>query len=164
MKLGSASLEGPDWPGGPPDGRGTVMLDGREVQFQFVDVGNPQLSIEMPDPASLAELDLGSVGPGLERDPRFPNRTNVSFWHGEEGRIRARIFERGAGETLSSGTGASGAAVAASIKGRGSRIEVALDGGELLVEIGPDRALTLTGWAIPVYSGEIDKLTMEALK
>ena len=54
-----------------------------------------------------------SIGPAIENSPQFPNRTNVSFWcELAPGEIRARIFERGVGETLSSGTGACGAAVA----------------------------------------------------
>ena len=62
-------------------------------------------------------------------------------------RVRARIFERGVGETLSSGTGASGAAVTAFLRGAASPITVELEGGELEVEIGEDLAVRLTGWA-----------------
>ncbi len=69
--------------------------------------------------------------------------------------MRARIFERGVGETLSSGTGASGAAVAAVLAGAASPVTVVLDGGELTVEVGDDLDVRLTGWAEPVYSGEL---------
>jgi diaminopimelate epimerase len=69
--------------------------------------------------------------------------------------IRGRIFERGVGETLSSGTGASGAAVAHRLAGGPHRIEVRLDGGELEVEVGDDLQVTLTGWAVPVYAGAL---------
>ena len=65
------------------------------------------------------ELDLGAIGPEIERSELFPNRTNVSFIRIDGSTVRARIFERGVGETLSSGTGASGAAVAAVLRGRG---------------------------------------------
>ena len=64
--------------------------------------------------------------------------------------MRARIFERGVGETLSSGTGASGAAVAAVLGGAASPIAVKLDGGELAVEVGEDLDVLLTGTAEPV--------------
>jgi diaminopimelate epimerase len=78
--------------------------------------------------------------------------------------VRARIFERGVGETLSSGTGASGAAVAAFLAGAPSPITVELDGGELLVEITPDLDVTLTGWAEPILSGELSPEFMAALE
>src|SRR5439155_7538747 len=82
-------------------------------RYQRVNVGNPQCSIRVDSEAELAALALDEVGPPIETDARFPNRTNVSFWTElAPGRIRARIFERGAGETASSGTGACGAALA----------------------------------------------------
>ena len=78
------------------------------------------------------DLDLGAIGPGIESNTElFPDRTNVSFTRVDGSTVRARIFERGVGETLSSGTGASGAAVAAFLEGAPSPITVQLDGGEL---------------------------------
>jgi diaminopimelate epimerase len=71
------------------------------------------------------------------------------------GAIRARIFERGVGETLSSGTGASGAAIAHHLSSGEREITVRLDGGELSVEVGEDLHVTLTGWAVPVYAGTL---------
>ncbi len=71
------------------------------------------------------------------------------------GRIRARIFERGAGETTASGTGATGAAVAYVLDGGDSPVTVVLDGGELEVEVGEDMHIDLTGWAVPVFSGTL---------
>ena len=82
---------------------------GREWEFQHVSIGNPQCAIVVGD--ELEELDLGEIGPEIEGHELFPNRTNVSFLAIDGSRVRARIFERGVGETLSSGTGASGAAV-----------------------------------------------------
>jgi diaminopimelate epimerase len=76
-------------------------------------------------------------------------------------RIRARIFERGVGETLASGTGASGAAVAYVLERPaepgGSRVVVLLDGGELEVEVGEDLRINLTGWARPVFEGRLSE-------
>ena len=74
----------------------------------------------------LEQLDLARIGPQIERSELFPNRTNVSFIrHRRSGdRVRARIFERGVGETLSSGTGASGAAVTAVLRGATSPVTV----------------------------------------
>ena len=76
---------------------------------------------------------------------------------------RARIFERGVGETLSSGTGASGAAVAHVLHGGESPVTVRLDGGELEVDVGEDLHIDLTGWARPVYRGELAPELVEEL-
>ena len=78
--------------------------------------------------------------------------------------MRARIFERGVGETLSSGTGASGRRRGrASCAAPPSPITVELDGGELEVEIGDDLDVRLTGWAEPVYAGELSPELLAAL-
>src|SRR5213592_1168650 len=64
-------------------------------RYQQVNVGNPQCSIRMASEAELGAVAIAEVGPRIERDPRFPNRTNVSFWAElGPGRIRARIWER----------------------------------------------------------------------
>jgi len=129
--------------------------------YQQINVGNPQCSIRVPSESELDAIALPETGPVIENDPRFPNRTNVSFWTElAADRIRARIFERGVGETASSGTGACGAAVAHVLRGGDSPVTVVLDGGELEVEVGEDLHIDLTGWAEPVYAGE---LTHEAV-
>jgi diaminopimelate epimerase len=125
-------------------------------RYQQVNVGNPQCSIRVASEAELAAIALGEVGPPIENDARFPNRTNVSFWAElAPDRIRARIFERGVGETASSGTGACGAAVAHALRGGDSPVTVVLDGGELEVDVAEDLHIDLTGWAEPVYAGEL---------
>jgi diaminopimelate epimerase len=130
-------------------------------RYQQVNVGNPQCSIRVASEAELNAIALAETGPAIENDERFPNRTNVSFWTElADDRIRARIFERGVGETASSGTGACGAAVAHVLRGGDSPVTVVLDGGELEVEVGEDLHIDLTGWAEPVYAG---KLTPEAV-
>ena len=96
-----------------------------------------------------------AIGPAVENSDLFPNRTNVSFIRMDGARVRARIFERGVGETASSGTGACGAAVAAHMRGAPSLITVELDGGELVVEIGDELEVRLTGRASPVFRGEL---------
>jgi diaminopimelate epimerase len=166
VDMGSAKLRSADFPGGPADGRGVVRSDGREWAFQHVSIGNPQCAIHVASQAELDTLDLAHVGPTIEADPQFPNRTNVS-WYTEidagppERRIRARIFERGVGETLASGTGATGAAVAhvreQGPEPSGATITVALDGGELEVEVGEDLQINLTGWARPVFEGRLSE-------
>ena len=87
----------------------------------------------------------------------------MSFIRVDGSRVRARIFERGAGETLSSGTGASGAAVAAVLGGAERAITVELDGGVLEVDVSADLAVRLTGWAEPVYAGEFSERFTRAL-
>ncbi len=127
-------------------------------RYQVVWIGNPQCAIHIAERDALEALDLPAIGPGIERDPRFPNRTNVS-WFTPLGpaSIRARIFERGVGETLSSGTGASGAAVAHVLRGGDSPVRVELDGGELEVDVGEDLHVDLTGWAVPVWRGTLSE-------
>jgi diaminopimelate epimerase len=154
MALGRASPTSDDYPGGPPDGTGVVDSAGREWRFRHVNVGNPQCVIEAGN--EVEALDLDAIGPAIEASELFPNRTNVSFIRVDGSRVRARIFERGVGETLASGTGASGAAVAAFLKGAPSPITVELDGGELTVEVSDDLDVRLIGTASKVYAGELD--------
>jgi diaminopimelate epimerase len=158
VDMGRASLTSKDYPDGPRDGTGTVA----GYAFQHVSIGNPQCAIVVPA-AELDDLDLGEIGPEIEGHEVFPNRTNVSFLAVEGDRVRARIFERGVGETLSSGTGASGAAVTAFLRGAPSRLVVELEGGELQVEIGEDLAVRLDGWAEPVFAGELSPELLGAL-
>jgi diaminopimelate epimerase len=152
IEIGRASLTSPDYPGGPEDGTGEVEAAGRRWRFQHVNVGNPQCVIEVGD--ELEDLDLAAIGAPIERHELFPNRTNVSFTRIEGSRVQARIFERGVGETLASGTGAAGAAVAALLRGSASPIEVELDGGTLLVEVSDELEVALTGTTERVFAGE----------
>lgn len=161
VDMGRASTSSKDFPSGGEDGVGRLSAGGREWEFQHVSIGNPQCAIVVG--AGLDELDLGEVGPDIEGHELFPNRTNVSFLEIDGSRVRARIFERGVGETLSSGTGASGAAVTAFLRGAASPIIVELEGGELEVEIGEDLAVRLTGWAEPICAGELSPELVEAL-
>ena len=162
VAMGRASTTSKDYPGGPEDGTGTVSSGGRDWEFQHVSIGNPQCAIEVGD--ELEGLDLPALGPEIERSEQFPNRTNVSFWRREGDAVRARIFERGVGETLSSGTGASGAAVAAHLRGAPSPVTVHLDGGELEVEISDDLEIHLTGWAEPICAGELSPELVSGLR
>jgi len=161
VEMGRASTTSKDFPSGKPDGRGVLMAAGREWSFQHVSIGNPQCAIEVTD--GLEELDLPAIGPEIEGHELFPNRTNVSFFSAIGSRVRARIFERGVGETLSSGTGASGAAIAAFLHGASSPITVELDGGELEVEISGELDVRLSGWAEPICAGELSAELLAAL-
>jgi diaminopimelate epimerase len=161
LEMGRASTSSKDFPSGGADGRGALTAAGREWEFQHVSIGNPQCAIEVG--GELEELDLAAIGPPIEGHELFPNRTNVSFLRIDGSRVRARIFERGAGETLSSGTGACGAAVAAFLRGSASPIVVELDGGELEVEVSDALDVRLSGWAEPVCSGELSAELLRAL-
>ncbi len=139
-------------------GRAIVRFDGEigGMRFQHLTIGNPQTPIRIADRDELEALDLAKLGPLIENHDAFPNRTNVSFWtEVAPDRIRARIFERGVGETMSSGTGASGAAVAHVLRGGDSPVTVELDGGELVVDVDESLHVDLTGWAVPVFRGEL---------
>ena len=172
VDMGRASLTSSDFPDGLKDGLGSVATEHHLWPFRHVSIGNPQCAIEVGSLRELMELDLPAIGPHIEGDGQFPNRTNVSWYTeleaGEEASahspasIRARIFERGVGETLSSGTGATGAAVAYVVtrglhRVAGAHVKVELDGGELEVEVGEDLRVNLTGWARPVFEGRISE-------
>ena len=130
-----------------------IELDaaGEKVQAVALSVGNPQCVL-FDD--SLLESRLHKLGPTIEHHPKFPDRTNVSFVKVETpNRISMLIWERGVGPTLSSGTGACGAAVAAAAYGGAARdVEVIAPGGSQRVEW-LDDAIYLTGWARLVFEG-----------
>jgi diaminopimelate epimerase len=103
------------------------------VRFVPVSVGNPH-AVVLGDPA-----DVVRIGPLLETHPRFPGRTNVQVARVDgPGEVTTRVWERGVGETLSSGTGA--VAVAAATHGNGE-VVVHFPGGDLLVRLGAGRAV-----------------------
>jgi diaminopimelate epimerase len=140
--------------------------------FVHLRIGNPQTVFAVGSVEELEALDLSVLGPPVEHDPRFPGRTNVSWYAGAppsggqaaERRLRARIFERGVGETQSSGTGACGAAIAFCLSGAGpGNVTVVLDGGELVVGVDADLNVELTGWAEPVYAGAVAGELLAAL-
>jgi diaminopimelate epimerase len=181
VDMGHATLASHDYPSGLADGIGELQAGGRTWRFQHVSIGNPQCAIGVADLAELQALDLAAIGAAIEGHELFPNRTNVSWYtETEPNRIRARIFERGVGETLSSGTGATGAAVAYLLhggdyapplgangdepSGSSRRVMVALDGGELEVEVGEGLQINLTGWAVPVFTGALSEHFLKELQ
>ena len=92
-----------------------TLVPGRECVI--LNVGNPQCAVFAAD----FDFDWRTLGAELERHPRFPHRTNVSFIRVvDEHTLDVRFFERGAGETMSSGTGSTGAAAAALARGLGA--------------------------------------------
>ncbi len=156
LEMGRARVKSEDFPSGGEDGAGELEAGGHKWRFQHVQVGNPQCAIAVEGRDELEHLDLALIGPEIEGNKLFPNRTNVSWYTAlAPDRIRARIFERGVGETQASGTGATGAAVAYVLRGGESPVTVNLAGGELEVEVGKALEIRLTGWAVPVFRGEL---------
>ena len=119
-----------------------------------VGVGNPH-AVLFVDEVSTA--DVAAVGSTIELDPIFPEGTNVEFVEVEEGnRISVRVWERGVGETMASGTGATAAAFAArTVAELDDAVTVNLPGGELLIEF-DETGAWMTGPATIVFSGSVD--------
>jgi diaminopimelate epimerase len=116
--------------------------------------GNPHLVTFVDD---VATARVTQHGPHLERDPRFPKRTNVEFAAAgpEPDSLRMRVWERGVGETLSCGTGACAAAAVAHRRGLvGTRVLVHVPGGDLVVELG--ETIRLGGPVVHVFDVEAD--------
>jgi len=132
------------------------------VRFTEVSMGNPHAVITHPDPATA----VTALGPQVEVDPRFPDRTNVEFIRSDAaGELTLRVWERGVGETQACGTGACAAAAAAiRLGGMASPVTVHLPGGDLVIDVADDLQVTMTGPAEPVYAGEISAALLERLK
>jgi len=131
----------------------TLEVGEERVELTPVSVGNPHAVVRIePDRATLLRL-----GPALERHERFPERTNVQLVR-VDGRhdLTVAVWERGAGETESSGTSAVAAAAAAVANGWAeSPVTVRLPGGDLLVELDGDGRATLVGPAVEIARGEL---------
>ncbi len=118
-----------------------------------VSMGNPHCVIFVDD---VANFPVAKYGPLIEHHPLFPRRTNVEFVeiHSRE-EVRQRTWERGAGETLACGTGASAVIVAGVLTGRTERkIRNLLAGGELELEWSEAGPVFMTGPAVEVFAGE----------
>ncbi len=126
----------------------------REFIITALSMGNPHCVIFVDKPP---KDDLVLVyGPQIENHPSFPRRTNVEFVYKQpDGTLLQRTWERGAGETLACGTGASAVCVAANLNGlAGRKVKIKLLGGELEMEWNEkDNCVYKTGPAIEVYSG-----------
>lgn len=129
--------------------RFALPLSGGSRDVTLLTIGNPQCAV----PVENFAFDWRVVGAEIESHPRFPNRTNVSFLRRVDAHaIEARFYERGAGETMSSGTGSTGAAVAAILRGlAASPVRVLTPAGPL--EIRWDGEAYLTGPAEIVADG-----------
>ncbi len=141
------------------DGAGDKVIDypltvaGTELQVTALQMGNPNCCIFVND---FDDFDWRSIGKTLENHERFPQRTNVVFVR-VDGRnaISLRIWERGVGETMASGTCSCAGAVAAMIKGQTDRlVDVTMPGGLAKIHWRDDGEVVLTGAAEVIYAGE----------
>jgi diaminopimelate epimerase len=133
-----------------------LEIDGARVEVGVLSMGNPHAVQIVTD---LASAPVASQGPRIESDPHFPRRVNAGFMEVvERGRIRLRVFERGAGETLACGTGACAAVVSGIRRGLlDARVDVETRGGLLTIEWqGGTSPVLMTGPAETVFEGEIE--------
>lgn len=132
-----------------------VLVQGREYRMTCVSMGNPHAVVFVEN---VADLELEAIGPYFEQHERFPKRTNTEFVRViDRHTVEMRVWERGTGETLACGTGASAVVVACILNGlTEEQVTVRLLGGEL--EIYWDRKenfVYMTGPASFVFDGEI---------
>lgn len=131
-------------------------VDGQAVQISVVSMGNPH-AVQVVEDVDNAPVER--QGFLIERHPRFPNRVNVGFMQVvDRSHIKLRVYERGAGETLSCGTGACAAVVAGIRRGLlDDTVHVATRGGTLTISwAGGEQPVLMTGPAITVFEGEIN--------
>ncbi len=133
-----------------------LVVDGRTLKITGVSMGNPHCVLFVEDTETAPVLELG---PKIERHPAFPARTNVEFCRViDENHLALRVWERGSGETLACGTGASATAVAGVLNGYSQRrVTIQLRGGVLEIFWDPaDDHVYMTGPAVEVFQGELD--------
>jgi len=139
---------------GEPKFAEDVALHG--FNFSCVDVGNPH-AVTFLD-AKISDEKFCDVGPKIELDKIFPNKTNVEFAQIiSNNLIEVRVWERGAGETLACGSGACAVAVAAIKKNlvQSKKITIRFKGGDLEIEWNND-SIVMTGGYTKIFDGEID--------
>ena len=131
-----------------------LRVGGRRYEITALSMGNPHCVLFVQD---VDRAKVGELGPAIERHDLFPRRTNVQFAQiVREGEIKMRVWERGVGETLASGTSASAVLVAAVLNGLSPRKALLhLPGGDLKVSWNPqDNHVFIEGPAMEVFTGE----------
>lgn len=142
----------PDLPGHPVVDA-ELPVSGRTLRVTCVSMGNPHCVSYVP---KLSDYWVLRIGPKLETDAHFPRRVNAEFVDVlSRGEVRMRVWERGSGETLACGTGASAVCVAGVLSGRTDRkVLIHLCGGDLELHWAEDNHVYMTGPAVEVFSGE----------
>lgn len=138
----------------PRDEYAVEAADGTRLRFGAVSMGNPHAVVEV---ASVDDAPVARVGRILQESPWFPESVNVGFAEVvDAARIRLRVYERGAGETLACGSGACAAVAVLARRGRiGREVAVSLPGGELRIAWPADGAeVRMAGPAAFVFEGE----------
>ena len=130
---------------------------GKEWRVTCVSMGNPHCVIFVPeDPMA---LDLEKIGPEFEHHPAFPEDVNTEFVQVLDAtHLNMRVWERGSGETMACGTGATATAVAAVLNGispKNEDITVHLRGGDLIIRVTGETAY-MTGEAVEVFEGTVE--------
>ncbi|HZH91411.1 MAG TPA: diaminopimelate epimerase [Pyrinomonadaceae bacterium] len=145
MRTGEAREQVSDFP--------LKLETGEVVRLTALQMCNPNACVFVED---FEATDWRRIGRAVESHPQFPQRTNVEFIRvRDRGTIEVRVYERGVGPTLSSGTGACASAVAACLNGlTDRRVRVEMEGGRLEVEWRDDGEVLLTGEAEAIYRGE----------
>ncbi len=130
-----------------------IQAGDRELKVTCLAVGNPHAVVVMDD--SVEDFPLVEIGPSVENHELFPNRINFEIVNViDRSKIRARIFERGAGETMSSGTGSTASATAARAHGLvDDAVDVMVDGGVLRISWDETGEAYLEGPAVEVFTG-----------
>lgn len=131
-----------------------ITVDNTEYRVTCVSMGNPHAVVFVKE---LDKLDLTKLGPKFENHTAFPDKINTEFVKIIDNKtIKMRVWERGSGETLACGTGASASVVAAVLNGylqKNEDIRVILLGGELIIRY-TDEGVFMTGNCVKVFEGE----------
>jgi diaminopimelate epimerase len=131
-----------------------LEIGGEAITVTCVSMGNPHAVLFVDAP--VADYDLATAGPAVEHHELFPARVNFSVARiiGRD-RLESRTWERGVGETLACGTGASATMVAAHMRGlAGDQVTLTQPGGALAIEWDGEGDVFLSGPAVEVYTGE----------
>jgi diaminopimelate epimerase len=131
-----------------------LMIDRKKLTLSLLSMGNPHAVSFLSQP--VADFPLAEIGPKLERHAMFPQRTNFGIARVlSRGKIEARVWERGVGETLACGSGACAIAVAAQLLDYvNKQVDIILEGGTLTVSWDRVGEVLLTGPVEEVFTGE----------
>lgn len=140
--------------------RESIVIDGTELEYSCASIGNPHCVILRE---ALSEGETRRLGPLIEVEPRFPNRTNVQFMKViDRGNIVIQIWERGAGFTLASGSSSSAAAGVAHRLGLcDAEINVHSPGGTIQIRVDAQFNIRMSGAVTHIADGEIDDEALE---
>jgi diaminopimelate epimerase len=157
VEMGRVSFDSRQIPvlGPPRDVIGeTMVVDGEQVQYSAVTIGNPHCVVLNRE---VTRQEAQRLGPRIEHDPRFPNRTNVQFMRVlDRATIQIEIWERGVGYTLASGSSSCASAAAARKHSLcDEQVQVRMPGGSIDVVIRDDWSILMTGAVTRVCEGQI---------